>query len=80
MLTAYLDSAMRHAVYEPLEESEGWFASIPGFPGLWASEKTVEETRADLRSALEDWILLGLRSGEQLPVIDEIDLNVPRVA
>lgn len=80
MLTDYFDAAMRHAVYETMEDDEGWFATIPDFPGLWASEKTVEATRADLRSALEDWILLGLRQGEPLPVVDGIDLNVPRVA
>ena len=30
MLTAYIQAALKRAVYEPLEESEGWFAG----PGL----------------------------------------------
>ena len=29
----------------------------------------------ELRSTLEDWILVGLKLGHPLPVIAEIDLN-----
>ena len=75
MLTNYLDAAMRRAVYEPLEDDEGWFATIRDFPGLWASGKTVEHTRERLRSSLEGWIILALRQGERLPLLDGIDLT-----
>jgi predicted RNase H-like HicB family nuclease len=75
VLTAYLDAAMRHAAYEQLEDDEGWFATIRDFPGLWASGKTVEDTRDELRSALEGWIILALRQGERLPLLDGIDLT-----
>lgn len=29
----------------------------------------------ELRSTLEDWLLLGLQLGHELPVIDGLDLN-----
>jgi len=77
MLTAYIGTALRHAQYEQMEDGEGWFATISGFPGLWAHGNTVEETRQDLASALEGWIILGLRQGEKLPIIDGIDLTPP---
>ncbi|MCZ7626332.1 MAG: hypothetical protein M5R38_11560 [Candidatus Methylomirabilis sp.] len=31
---------------------------------------------ASLRSTLEEWIVLGLKLGHSLPVIDNIDLNM----
>lgn len=80
MLTAYIDAAMQRAHYEQMEDDEGWFATIPGLPGLWASAKTVEETRKELKSTLEDWILVGVRLGHTIPVVDGIDLNVRDVA
>jgi len=47
---------------------------------VWANEATPEETRRELRSALEDWLQLGLRLHHRLPVIEGIDLNAAAVA
>ena len=79
MLTEYLQAAMRHARYEDLGD-EGWFGSIPSFEGLWASGETREAVQQELRSVLEDWVLLGVRLGHRLPVAEGIDLNVLSVA
>ena len=80
MLADYIRAALKKARYERLEDGEEWFATIAGFPGLWASEKTVEETRDELASGLEGWIILALRHGETLPVIEGIDLTPELVA
>ena len=40
-----------------------------------AFASTLRECEDELRSTLEDWILLGLKLGHSLPVIDNIDLN-----
>ena len=47
VLTEYLQAAMRHAEYERLDDGD-WYAHIPGLAGLWASAKSVEDTRNDL--------------------------------
>ena len=57
-LTEYLHAAMRHAEYERWGKGD-WYAHIPGLPGLWASAETVEDTRNDLFSALEDWLYVN---------------------
>ncbi len=62
MLTDYIQSAMHLAQYEILEDGT-YYGEIPGFQGVWADEKTLEECREELQSTLEDWILLGLPSG-----------------
>ena len=73
--TDYFEAAMRSAHYEILEDEEGFFGTVPGLQGLWGHATTLEECRTDLRSALEDWVLLGLHLGHEIPLVDGIDLN-----
>jgi predicted RNase H-like HicB family nuclease len=74
MLTKYLHAAMSRARYDILPE-EGYYGEIPGFQGVWASAESLEECRNELQEVLEGWLLLGLRMGHKLPVIDNIDLT-----
>lgn len=78
MLTTYIHAAMHHAQYELLPDNEGFYGEIKDVPGVWAQASTLETCREELQSVLEGWLLLGLRLGHQLPVIDAIDLNVPQ--
>jgi len=74
ILTEYLHAAMRQAEYERLEEG-GWYAHIPGLLGLWASARTVEDTRNDLLSALEDWLYVNAYVAHlELPQFDGISM------
>jgi predicted RNase H-like HicB family nuclease len=57
-LTEYQRAAMSNAEYERLDDGH-WYAHIPGLPGRWASAKTVEDTRNELLSALEDWLFVN---------------------
>jgi len=80
MLSAYINAALRKARYEILPEQEGYFGSIDGLQGVWAQAKTLEACREELREVLEDWIVLGLRKGHSLPVIDGIALAAEEIA
>ncbi len=73
MLIAYIQSAMRLAEYEILEDRQ-YYGEIPGFDGVWAQAQNLEACREELQSALEDWLILGLRMGHKLPVVDGIQL------
>lgn len=75
MLTAYIQAAMRMAHYELLSDAEGIYGEIPGLEGVWANAEALESCRDELQSALEEWILLGLKMGHSIPVIEDIDLN-----
>ena len=74
MLTDYIRAAMHHARYELMENGR-FFGSIPSCRGCWGEGATLEACRDDLQSALEDWILIKLRHGDQFEPIDGIDLN-----
>ena len=71
---------MRRAKYEILPEDGSYYGSIPSVDGVWANADTLEDCRQELEEVLEDWIVLGLTKGHQLPVIDDIDINVKEVA
>jgi len=73
-LTEYINQALAQAVYDKLED--GTFAGrIPLCKGVVAFASTLRECENELRSTLEDWILVGLKLGHPLPVICSIDLN-----
>ena len=74
ILSEYIDGALDRAVFEKLEDGS-YAGSIPDCPGVIAFAGSLRECERELRSVLEDWLLLGLRLGHRLPVIAEIDLN-----
>jgi len=74
MLTTYIHQAMRHAHCELMENGR-FFGAIPECRGAWGEGATLEDCREQLEGALESWIIVGLRHGDPLPVLDGIDLN-----
>jgi predicted RNase H-like HicB family nuclease len=75
MLTEYIAAAMHHAKYEILPDDGTYYGEIPECQGVWANAATLEACRDELQEVLEDWIMIGLRLGHELPVIDGISLN-----
>ena len=74
VLSDYVKKAMEQAEYDKLED--GTFAGrIPACAGVIAFGLSLSECQAELRSTLEDWILVGIKLGHPLPVIAGIDLN-----
>ena len=74
VLTEYVNQAMAQAVYDQLEDST-FAGHIPPCKGVVAFGQTLRACSDELRSVLEDWILVGLKLGHPLPIIAEIDLN-----
>ncbi len=76
-LSEYQHAAMRNAEYERLDNGD-WYAHIPGLAGLWASAKTVEDTRNELLSTLEDWLYVNAYVAHlELPQFDGVALGAP---
>ncbi|MGI8857812.1 MAG: type II toxin-antitoxin system HicB family antitoxin [Thermomicrobiales bacterium] len=76
MLTEFIEGAMRHAEYKRYDDGTVYGnIEVPGFEGVWANEVTRKQTERELRSTLEDWLLLDLQLRHRLPVLDTIDLN-----
>lgn len=74
ILSEYLSRAMAQAEYDKLEDGS-FSGRIPACKGVVAFGDTLRACEDELRSTLEDWLLLGLKLGHTLPVMDGIDLN-----
>ncbi|MBI5740676.1 MAG: type II toxin-antitoxin system HicB family antitoxin [Nitrospirae bacterium] len=74
ILSEYVQQAMAQAAYDKLEDGS-FSGKIPSCKGVVAFGTTLRECEDELRSTLEDWILVGLKLGHPLPIIAGIDLN-----
>jgi predicted RNase H-like HicB family nuclease len=74
IISEYIERAMSLAQYDKLEDGS-FSGHIPPCKGVVAIGSTLRGCQNDLRSTLEDWLLVGLRLGHALSVIGGIDLN-----
>jgi predicted RNase H-like HicB family nuclease len=74
IISEYIEHAMAQAEYDKLEDSS-FSGRIPSCKGVISFASTLHECETELRSTLEDWLLVGFKLRHPLPVIDGIDLN-----
>ena len=74
VLSDYVEEALAQAAFEKLEDGS-YAGRIPPCAGVVAFATSLRECEYELRSTLEDWILVGLQLKHPLPVIAGIDLN-----
>jgi len=70
MITEYIEAALARATYEIIQDKEPYYGEIPGLRGVWASGKTLEECRQNLKEVIEGWIIVRLRKGLSVPPIN----------
>ena len=75
MIVRYIQNALKHAEYKKLEDGS-WFAEIPGFEGVWANAAAVEECRTELEEVLGEWLMLKIKDGDPLPVVDGLEVKI----
>ncbi|MBI4594836.1 MAG: type II toxin-antitoxin system HicB family antitoxin [Candidatus Tectomicrobia bacterium] len=74
MLTEYINKAMSTAVYDKLEDGS-FLGKIPPCPGVVAFGDTLWICQQELRTSFEGWLIVKIRHGDTIPVIDRINLN-----
>ena len=79
-LAEYVGEILKNAVYEKGEQLNVIVAEAPDLPGCLTQAATFEEARESLVDAIEVWLMSGLRSGEDLPVVNGCRLAVLRIA
>jgi predicted RNase H-like HicB family nuclease len=78
MLSEYIHTVLKFAVFEPIEDGE-LFCSVPQFRGAWAKANTHQECLSKLTVVLEEFILMDLQDGLPLPEVEGINLNFPTI-
>jgi len=82
MIREYIQKAMSHAHYELIDQpGEPYYGEVPPLQGVMAIGKTLEECRANLEDALDNWLLVGLRLGHDIPELDGVRLGplIPQI-
>jgi len=74
VLSEYVELAMEQALYDKLEDIS-FSGRIPSCPGVLAFAPTLAKCEQELRSTLEDWILVDPKFHHHLPVIGSIELH-----
>lgn len=75
-LSDYIAEVLKNAVYEKGEQLDVIVAEAPDLPGCLTQAATVEEARENLVDAIEVWLMSGLRSGEDPPVVNGCRLAI----
>jgi hypothetical protein len=77
LMERYQNEAMKTAKLEKLDEEGVWFAEIPGFDGVYASNPDFGQCGVQLREVLFDWLVLKIEQNDRdIPIVAGINLNV----
>lgn len=69
-LAEYVAEVLQNSVYEKGEQLDVIVAEAPDLPGCMTQGATIEVARANLMDAIEVWLMAGLRSGEDPPLVN----------
>ena len=70
MITEYIAAALAKAKYEIIDDEEPYYGEVSELQGVWATGKTLEECRHNLKEVIEGWIIVRLKKGLPIPPID----------
>ena len=80
MLIEYVEEALRRARYELIEDQEPYYGEVPELKGVWATGKTLEECRENLKDVIEGWILVSLKRDMPVPRLGIREIGELQVA
>lgn len=75
MLIEYVEEALRRARYEIIKDEEPLYGEIEDLKGVWATGKTLEECRSNLKDVVEGWILLSIKRGLPIPKLGDCEIK-----
>jgi len=76
MLNEYINAALATAKYEIIDEKEPYYGEIPDLKGVWATGTSLEECKQKLPSVLEEWNILRIRFGKNIPTINGLTIPI----
>jgi predicted RNase H-like HicB family nuclease len=75
MLIEYIEEALRRARYEMIDDEEPYYGEVEELKGVWATGKTLEECRNNLKEVIEGWILLSIKKGLPIPSLGNNEIR-----
>jgi predicted RNase H-like HicB family nuclease len=77
MIRDYLDEALRRAKYSPLEDGS-YAAEVKGLKGVIATGPTLEACRGALQEVIEEWILVRVSRGLDIPSVGGVKIRISK--
>ena len=74
MITEYIDSVLKNAKYELLEDWT-YYWEIDWFEWVWANANSLANCQNELKETLEEWIVIKIRKSGFIPTLENYDLN-----
>ena len=75
MLIEYIEKALEHAHYEIIDDEEPYYGEIDLLKGVYATGKTLEECRKNLKEVVEGWLIISFKKGLPIPKIETQEIN-----
>jgi predicted RNase H-like HicB family nuclease len=75
MITEYIDEALRRARYELIADEEPYYGEVEDLKGVWATGRTLEECRTNLKDVIEGWLLISVKKGLPIPKLGDIEIK-----
>ena len=75
MIRNYLDEALQRAKYTPLEYGS-FAAEVRGLKGVIATGETLERCREELQEVVEEWVLVRVARGLDVPSLGGVKIRV----
>ena len=75
MIRDYLDEALRRAKYSTLEDGS-YAAEVKGLKGVIATGPTLEACRGALQEVIEEWILVRVSRGLDIPSVGGVKIRI----
>ena len=80
MLTEYIEEALKRAKYEIINDEEPYYGEVPELRGVWATGKTLEECRKNLKEVIEGWLIISIKKGLLIPELGDLVIKDVKVA
>ena len=75
MITEYIDEALKRARYEIIQDVNPYYGEVEELKGVWATGKTLEECRNNLKEVIEGWIIVSIKKGLEIPRIGNYEIK-----
>ena len=75
MLIEYIEEALRRARYEIINDEEPYYGEIAELKGVWATGKTLEGCRENLKNVVEGWLLISLKKDLPIPKLGKHEIK-----
>jgi predicted RNase H-like HicB family nuclease len=75
MIAEYIEQALKSAHYELIADDEPYYGEVKALQGVYATGKTLEDCRSNLKDVIEGWIIISIKKGLEIPKIGKFKIK-----